>query len=189
MSVNLPLNHVNPQIMAKLILLMLLLVTGSLPTWAQPAAADDIEQLQKQMYQLYNKSDESAFIDVTNRLKEAAQKAGDERTFYKAWANQALYFANHQQRNRGQLAAKDMQQYALNHDHKYGIYTGTHVMGTIQSMMGDYQEGIQNFKKAISYLHENFPNESAAASWIELARISLTNRKIHQAIVDAEQAL
>ena len=62
-------------------------------------------------------------------------------------------------------------------------------MGTIQSMMGDYQEGIQNFKKAISYLHENFPNESAAASWIELARISLTNRKIHQAIVDAEQAL
>ena len=175
--------------MAKLILLMLLLVTGSLPTWAQPAAADDIEQLQKQMYQLYNKSDESAFIDVTNRLKEAAQKAGDERTFYKAWANQALYFANHQQRNRGQLAAKDMQQYALNHDHKYGIYTGTHVMGTIQSMMGDYQEGIQNFKKAISYLHQNFPNESAAASWIELARISLTNRKCQEACQDAEQAL
>ena len=189
MSVNLPLNHVNPQIMAKLILLMLLLVTGSLPTWAQPAAADDIEQLQKQMYQLYNKSDESAFIDVTNRLKEAAQKAGDERTFYKAWANQTLYFANHQQRNRGQLAAKDMQQYALNHDHKYGIYTGTHVMGTIQSMMGDYQEGIQNFKKAISYLHQNFPNESAAASWIELARISLTNRKCQEACQDAEQAL
>lgn len=153
-----------------------------IPTWAQSAAADDIAQLQKQMYQLYNKNDETAFVDITNKLKVAAQKAGDERTFYKAWANQALYFANHQQRNKGQLIAKDMQHYALNHDHKYGIYTGTHVMGTIQSMMGDYQEGIQNFKKAISYLHENFPNESAAASWIELARISLTNRKIHQAI-------
>ena len=175
--------------MARLILLVLFLLSDMGQAWAQPAAADDIAQLQKQMYQLYNRNDEAAFMDVTNRLKEATQKAGDERTFYKAWANQALYFANHQQRNRGQLTAKDMQHYALNHDHKYGIYTGTHVMGTIQSMMGDYQEGIQNFKKAISYLHENFPNESAAASWIELARISLTNRKCQEAMLDAEQAL
>lgn len=189
MLLHLPLNYVDHQVMAKLILLILFLISGTLRTWAQPVGADDIGHLQKQMYQLYNKNDEGAFIDVTNRLKEATQKAGDERTFYKAWANQALYFANHQQRNRGQLTAKDMQQYALNHDDKFGIYTGTHVMGTIQSMMGDYQEGIQNFRKAISYLHENFPNESAAASWIELAKISLTNRKCQQACIDAERAL
>ena len=175
--------------MVKIILFIMLFVSGTIGTWAQPVADDDIKQLQKQMYQLYNKNDEEAFIDITNQLKEAAQKVGDERTFYKAWSNQALYFANHQQRNKGQLTAKDMQQYALNHDHKYGIYTGTHVMGTIQSMMGDYQEGIQNFRKAIDYLHKNFPNESAAASWIELARISLTNRKCQQACHDAEQAL
>ena len=175
--------------MAKFILLILLLLSGMVRTWAQPDAASDIEQLQKQMYQLYGKNDEAAFIDVTNRLKEAAQKAGDERTFYKTWANQALYFANHQQRNKGQLTAKDMQQHALTHGHKFGIYTGTHVMGTIQSMMGDYQEGIQNFRKAISYLHEHFPNESAAASWIELARINLTYKKVLQACHDAEQAL
>ena len=175
--------------MAKFILLILLLLSGMVRTWAQPEAASDIEQLQKQMYQLYGKNDEAAFIDVTNRLKEAAQKAGDERTFYKTWANQALYFANHQQRNKGQLTAKDMQQHALTHGHKFGIYTGTHVMGTIQSMMGDYQEGIQNFRKAISYLHEHFPNESAAASWIELARMNLTYKKVLQACHDAEQAL
>ena len=175
--------------MAKLILFILLLVSGTSKSKAQSSADDDIKQLQKQMYQLYNKNDEAAFIDITNQLKEAAQKAGDERTFYKAWSNQALYFANHHPRNRGQLTAKDMQQYALNHDHKYGIYTGTHVMGTIQSMMGDYQEGSQNFRKAIDYLHKNFPNESAAASWIELARISLTSGKCRQACHGAEQAL
>ena len=175
--------------MAKRIVLILILMAASLPSWAQPAAANDIAELQKQMYQLYNKNDQAAFMDVTNRLKEAAQKAGDERTFYKAWANQALYFANRQQRNRGQLTAKDMQQHALNHDHKFGIYTGTHVMGTIQAMMGDYEEGTQNFKKAISYLHQNFPNESAAASWIEMARISLTMKRCQEAIRNAEQAL
>jgi len=175
--------------MTKFILLFLLLTPGMFRMSAQPVAADDITQLQKEMYQLYSKNDEAAFIDVTNRLKEAAEKAGNERTFYKAWANQALYFANHQQRNRGQLTAKDMQQHALTHDHKYGIYTGTHVMGTIQTMMGDYQEGAQNFRKAIGYLHDNFPEESAAASWIELARISLTKRNSLQACRDAEQAL
>ena len=172
--------------MAKRIVIILILMAASLPSWAQPVAANDIAELQKQMYQLYNKNDQAAFMDVTNRLKEAAQKAGDERTFYKAWANQALYFANRQQRNRGQLTAKDMQQHALNHDHKFGIYTGTHVMGTIQAMMGDYEEGTQNFKKAISYLHQNFPNESAAASWIEMARISLTMKRCQEAIRNAE---
>ena len=175
--------------MAKHIVLILFLMAASLQSWAQPVAAEDMAELQKQMYQLYNKNDQAAFMDVTNRLKEAAQKAGDERTFYKAWANQALYFANRQQRNRGQLTAKDMQQHALNHDHKFGIYTGTHVMGTIQAMMGDYEEGTQNFKKAISYLHQNFPNESAAASWIEMARISLTMKRCQEAIRNAEQAL
>ena len=175
--------------MNKVVLLILILVSDIWPVWAQSVAVDDIQQLQKEMYQLYNQRDEAAFIDVINRLKEAAQKAGDERTFYKAWANQALFFANRQQRNRGQLTAKDIQQYALAHDHKFGIYTGTHVMGTIQCMMGDYQDGIQNFQKAIAYLHEHFPNESAAASWIEMARISLTTRKILQACREAEQAL
>ena len=175
--------------MNKVVLLILILVSDIWPVWAQSVAVDDIQQLQKEMYQLYNQRDEAAFIDVINRLKEAAQKAGDERTFYKAWANQALFFANRQQRNRGQLTAKDIQQYALAHDHKFGIYTGTHVMGTIQCMMGDYQDGVQNFQKAIAYLHEHFPNESAAASWIEMARISLTKRKILQACREAEQAL
>ena len=54
--------------MARLILLVLLLVSGMGHTWAQPVAADDIGQLQKQMYQLYSKNDEAAFIDVTDRL-------------------------------------------------------------------------------------------------------------------------
>lgn len=64
--------------MAKIILLILLLVSGTVKSKAQ-SADDDIKQLQKQMYQLYNKNDEAAFIDITNQLKEVAQKAGDDR--------------------------------------------------------------------------------------------------------------
>ena len=63
--------------MKKLILLVMILMSGMMPTWAQSAAADDIAQLQKEMYQLYNKNDETAFVDITNKLKEAAQKANE----------------------------------------------------------------------------------------------------------------
>ena len=74
-----------------------------------------------------------------------------------------------------------MQQYALTHNDKYGIYSGTHVIATIQGMMGDYDEATENFTKAVDYLHKHFPNESAAVSLIELARISLTRRAPEQA--------
>ena len=77
MSVNLPLSHVNPQIMAKLILLMLLLVTGSLPTWAQPAAADDIEQLQKQMKSYTAKQVIEAFSQSVESHRNGAARNDD----------------------------------------------------------------------------------------------------------------
>ena len=55
-----PQSHVNHWVMAKFILLILLFLSDAGRTWAQSVAADDIGQLQKQMYQLYNKGDEAA---------------------------------------------------------------------------------------------------------------------------------
>ena len=49
------------------ILLILFLVYGMLPTWAQPVAGDDIGTRPKQMYQRYGKHDETAIDDVANR--------------------------------------------------------------------------------------------------------------------------
>ena len=58
-------NNLKHQLMKQFILLILILMSGMIPTWAQTVVADDIEQLQKQMYQLYNKNDETAFVDIT----------------------------------------------------------------------------------------------------------------------------
>ena len=38
--------------MAKRIVIILILMAASLPSWAQPVAAEDMAELQKQMYQL-----------------------------------------------------------------------------------------------------------------------------------------
>jgi serine phosphatase RsbU (regulator of sigma subunit) len=56
--------------MNKVVLLILILVSDIWPVWAQSVAVDDIQQLQKEMYQLYNQRDEAAFIDVISRLEE-----------------------------------------------------------------------------------------------------------------------
>ena len=55
MLLHLPLNYEDYQVMAKNILLILLLMSSMLRSWAQAGIADDIVQLQKEMYQLYNK--------------------------------------------------------------------------------------------------------------------------------------
>ena len=49
--------------MNKVVLLILILVSDIWPVWAQSVAVDDIQQLQKEMYQLYNQRDEAAFIN------------------------------------------------------------------------------------------------------------------------------
>ena len=54
-------------------------------------AAATIEQLEKEMYRLYPTRNIDEFMDVTERLKEATLKAGNEGLFYRAWANQAYY--------------------------------------------------------------------------------------------------
>ena len=54
-------NNLKHQLMKQFILLILILMSGMIPTWAQTVVADDIEQLQKQMYQLYNKKRRDGF--------------------------------------------------------------------------------------------------------------------------------
>lgn len=148
---------------------------------------DGIKQLQKQMYDLYSsrRTPLEQFMDVTNRLKEATLKAGDTHLFYRTWSNQALFHANNQRRNKGLQIAKELQEYALNHDDKFGIFSGTYVTGCILSMMGNYEQARNTLKEAIDYQHEHFPQESLAAPYLELAKIEYAQthplRTIHYA--------
>ena len=72
-----------------------------LTTVAQQKATPELERLRADMYRLYSTDSLERFMDVTVRLKEAALKAGDERTFYRAWANQALYIFRKKNRKEG----------------------------------------------------------------------------------------
>ena len=162
---------------------------SALTARAQKSATDEVRRLQARMYKLYASQDYDAFISVTDSLKTAAEKAGDERTFYKAWANQVLFSSNRGRRNRAMEIAREMQQHAINRGNKFGIYNGTHVAAYTHQQMENLPEAIKEYKKAIAYLHEYLPNESAASSLLELAKIAYLRNNPDKCISYAEQAI
>ena len=173
----------------KRFLMVLLLCLTVLNASAQKTASDEVKRLQARMYQLYSGYDYDEFISVTDSLKRAAEEAGDDRMFYRAWANQVLFSSNRQRRSRAMQIAKEMQEHAIKQGNKWGIYNGLHVSAYAHEQMQNHEEAIKGFKKAVNYLHEYLPNESAASSLIELAKISYLRKHMASAIQYAEQAI
>ena len=152
------------------------------------AQTSEVEQLTAQMYKIYNSHDTEQFLDVTERLKQACLKTGEERTFYKAWGNQALFLCNNQQRSRGYQTALDLQKYAIEHNSKFGIYNGTHLAAYVLAQMRAVEDAKREFIKAINYAHEHLPGESAASSYIELAKLEYSSNAMDKAVEYAEKA-
>ncbi len=173
----------------KRLLMALLLCLTVLNASAQKTASDEVKRLQARMYKLYSGYDYDEFISVTDSLKRAAEEAGDDRMFYRAWANQVLFSSNRQRRSRAMQIAKEMQEHAIKQGNKWGIYNGLHVSAYAHEQMQNHEEAIKGFKKAVNYLHEYLPNESAASSLIELAKISYLRKHMESAIQYAEQAI
>lgn len=168
----------------RILLLLLLCLTG-----LTKAAADEesIPELQEQMYKLFPQADTARFFDVTNRLKAQCLQENDERGFYKAWGNQAIYESSKYRRSHAMEIAKEMKEYAAKTDSKFGLYTSTHVMASIYYQMQNYHEAEMNFMEAIENLHSNFPGESAAADYLELEKIYAKTGSLDTAYVYAER--
>ena len=169
--------------------MVFLLCLAVLNVSAQKSASNEVERLQARMYRLYTGYDYDEFISVTDSLKRAAEAAGDDRMFYRAWANQVLYSCNRQRRSRAMQIAKEMQDHAIKRGDHWGIYNGLHVSAYAHEQMENRAEAINGFKKAVNYLHEHMPNESAASSLLELAKIYYLQSRNESAIQYAEQAI
>lgn len=161
--------------------------------WATttPAESDSvsIERLEKAMYQHYSAGQTEALMETTEKLKEACLKAENFKTYYKAWSNQCIYLFNHQQRSKALQVANDIYVDARQRDNKFGLYAATYTMGTMMSSTRQYDRAEESFRKAISYLHDNFPDESAAATYLGLARIKYNQNRHQEVLALCQQAL
>ena len=132
----------------------LMAVIVTLAVAAQTSGADDdrIAQLEKDMYRYFSSSATDSFMYITDQLIEACRKAGpsQERLFYKAWSNQAIYSFNKVSRTRGLELAHQIHDYAYQHDSKFGLYTSTYALATMSSSLSHYDQAEREFNEAIS---------------------------------------
>ena len=151
----------------------------------------DIARLEKEMYRYYSSSESDSFMIVTDRLKEACRQAGrsQERLFYKAWSNQAIYYFTKINRSQALEIAQQIHDYAHQHDSKFGLYTSLYALSTMQSALRRFDQAEKGFLEAIDYQHRFFPDESAAAPYLGLAKIYVNTKQPEQVLECARKAL
>ncbi len=175
---------------SKSILLIFLLLGMSSPMPAQEkTAAATIGQLKNEMYRLYPTSNVDEFMDVTERLKEASLKAGDEGLFYRAWSNQASFTFMKVSRQKGMEMAKAMNEYSRQHDNKLGIYYSSLTNANQASTLRMEEDALKLFLKAIQYKQQFLPYVNAAAAYLGAAKTYYNQRQKEKVLEMTDKAL
>ena len=175
--------------LAVLVLVLLMCASPLTAVATQVGPTADIVQLEKEMYRYYNTDSVEQFDSAVKRLKNACLEAGDEKTFYKAWSNQAIFYFTRVNRAQGFKILDEVKAYAKYHDSKFGLYSSTFVMSTMMTGIGNLEEAEKNLLWTIDFLHKNFPGESAAASYLALAKIEHNRRNYEKSVECADKAL
>ncbi len=177
----------------RLYVIALTAVMATLAVVAQTSGAGDdrIAQLEKEMYRYYSMNATDSFMLITDQLIEACREAGpsQERLFYKAWSNQAIYSFNKVNRTRGLELAHQIHDYAYQHDSKFGLYTSTYALASMSSSLRHFAQAEHEFTEAINYQHRFFPDESAAAPYLGMAKIYVNMEKPEKVLDCARKAL
>lgn len=129
-------------------------------------------RLEADMLKYMETKERDKFFSVTDELKESSKEAGDERLFYQAWGNQAIYEATQQYFTSALDIAKEMKGYARKDGSVYGDYAAIHTEAMILLQQGDYDAAQKAFLEAVDFHHRHFPNESAAEDLRELMAIA-----------------
>ena len=104
-------------------LLLLLLCCPVL--WADDNR-EEINQLEAEMLHYFNTKERSAFIRVTNKLKDVCKKSGDERLYYKAWGCMSIYEAREQNYSQALDITQNILDDARENGSIYGEYAALH---------------------------------------------------------------
>ena len=155
----------------------------------EKVAAADIGLLEKEMYRLYPTRNVDEFMDVTERLKEASLKAGNEGLFYRAWANQASFNFSKIDRQKGMEIAKAMNEYSKQHDSKLGIYYSSVTNANQASSLKMEDEALKLYLNAIEYKQKYLPNVNAAPAYIGAAKVYYNRRNKEKVLEMTDKAL
>lgn len=170
-------------------LLLFCLFSMSPSVLAQDITTATIEQLEQEMYRLYPTRNLDEFMDVTERLKEASLKAGEEGLFYRTWSNQSTFIFSKINRQKGMEIAKAMNDYSQQHDSKLGIYYSSLTNASHLSSLRMEEEALELYLKAIQYKQQYLPSVNAAAAYLGAAKIYYNFRQKEKILEMTDKAL
>lgn len=133
---------------------------------------EELIGLEAEMLKYIDTNDREAFIRTSEKLIEASKEAEDERMLFKAWGNQGIYEATHQNYEGALETAKKMIDYARQEGSTYGEYAGMHIRAMALFEQQNYDEAQRTFLEAIDFRRRHFPNESSAEDLQELMKIA-----------------
>ena len=136
------------------------------------AASDELISLEAKMLKYMDTNDRETFMKVSEKLKKESKDEGEERMFYKAWGNQAIYEATHQYFDNALKIASEMKEYARQEGSIYGEFAVMHTEAMILLQKQDGQAAEKAFLEALDFRRRHFPNESAAEDLRELMKIA-----------------
>ena len=152
--------------------LFLLLSCLSFAMGMKAAANDELMSLEAEMLKYMNTNNREAFLQASEKLKAYSKEEGDERLFYKAWGNQAVYDATHQLDTNPMDIANEMMDFARQDGSIYGEYAAMHTKAMILLQENDNEAAEKAFLEALDFRRRHFPNESAAEDLRELMKIA-----------------
>lgn len=159
-------------ILKKYLKIFLLLGCMFCATSLKAAANDELINLEAEMLKYIDTDNREAFTQASEKLLAASKEAEDERMFFKAWGNQGIYEATHQNSEGAFETARKMIDYARQEGSIYGEYAGMHTRAMVFLEQQNYDEAQKAFLEAIEFRRRHFPNESAAEDLRELMKIA-----------------
>ena len=156
----------------RILKLFVLLTCLLSPSFMQADNKEDLLRLEAEMLKYFNTNESETFFKVTKLLKDLSQEAGEERLFYKAWGNEAIYEAVLQNYNEALKIDDEIMEEALSSGSYFGEYTALHAKATILLQKHDYDNAEKEFIKAVDFRHRHFPAESAGDDLQELMKIA-----------------
>lgn len=146
------------------LLLLLLVQTAA----GQTSDSLRFARLQKDMYRHYSTHNTKEFLQTVEQLKVLARKAGQEKLYYKAYGNQAIYTSSYINRGEGVEIAKALYRKAEQEHSRYGLYTANYVLGTIYTYIRHLQ--MKRLKEAYDKLEETTAAKERIESELRIAR-------------------
>lgn len=152
--------------------MLVLFLWTSLNGMAQTTADNEtLEKLRKDMYYHFSKSNNKEFIETVEALKKVAKALKNEKDYYKAYGNQAIYTSTNISRSEGIDIAKAIYKQAEQEKSYYGLFTANFVFGTIYTAMAQLDEARLRYQDAIEILKQHFPEESTASIYLAACKV------------------